>query len=491
MQLVGRDAEVAALTEAITGAAHGRGRVVLLSGEAGIGKSRLAAEALNVARQHGFTTLEGRANPLHAGLAYAPVVEALRGFLGRLPAEEFTALLDGLGDLARLLADPRLPPAAPLGDHELEKTRMFDAAVRLLHRIAERSPVLLFVDDLHWADLGTIELAHYLGRGVAGHPALLLASYRTADGPLRDLAMSVRRSEPDLELNLAPLSDSAVAELVRVLLGGEPEVALLRNVTKPSSGVPLFVTALLHGGARHTLGLPVIVRDVVLDVLRGLDDPERRLLELIAVAGDAGSDEVLRAVRDGQDADYQPALRRLLGDGLVAEQVGRAVTYRVGHPLYAEVAYAELTAAERRGVHAALGLAIARLDPTDVLSLAPHYLGAGDLIASDRTGAVLADAGWRALNVHADEEALRYLGAALAEARASGRTDLLPALLEGFGLARQRCGQVDEAMASWREALTLAELDAGVNLVRALRTRLAISEFERGNLTLADQPTLA
>lgn len=486
--LVGRDAELATLTGAVEDTEAGSGRVVLLSGEAGIGKSRLAAETLAVARERGFTTLEGRANPLHSGLAYAPIVEAFRRYLAALPDDDFGTLLHGLGDLGRLLADPRLPAAAPLGDPELERTRMFDAAVQLLHRIADRQPLLLHLDDLHWADLGTIELAHYLGQGLSGRRALLLATYRTGevDGPLRDLAVTVRRNDRDLELRLAPLTDAAVAELVRELLSADPAPELLHSVTARSRGVPLFVTALLSGRPSvRPDDLPVIIRDVVLGLLQELDQPQRRLLELASVAGDQASDQVLRAVWELADGQFQPALRRLFGTGLLTEHVGRTLTYRVGHPLYAEVAYAELTATERRGVHAALATAIDRHDPEDVLALAPHYLGAGDLVDPGRASAVLADAGWRALAVHADEEAVRYLSAAVAEARAGRREDLLATLLEGLGLAHQRGGQLDTAVATWNEALAIAGRTGADEVAGTLRIRLALGETERGNPALA------
>ena len=488
--LIGRDAELAALTEAIADAERGDGRLVLLSGEAGIGKSRLAAETLTLARHRGMTTLEGRANPLHAGLAYAPIVEALRGYFGQLSDEDFAGLLRGLDDLGRLLADPRLPAAVALHDPELEKTRMFDAVARLLHRIADTAPLLLFVDDLHWADLGTIELAHYLGRGIAGHRALLLASYRTgeASGPLRDLAVSVRRSDRDTELNLAALPDSVVVELVTDLLAEDPAPELLHSVTTRARGVPLFVTSLLQGGpVPHPDELPVIIRDLVLGVLRGLGEPERRLLELISVAGDTASDEVIRAVWDLPTVDVQKVLRQLLAAGLIIEQVGGTVTYRVGHPLYAEVAYAELTAAERRAVHATLAGAIDRLDPDDVLSLAPHYLGAGDLVDPDRAGAVLAEAGWRALAIYADDEAVRYLTAAATEARAAKRIELLPTLLEGVGLARQRGGRLDEAVAAWADALAAARQCGLDEQAASLNTRLALAEEELGNPASIDR----
>jgi DNA-binding CsgD family transcriptional regulator len=489
---MGRDAELAALTEAIAGAERGDGRVVLLSGEAGIGKSRLATEILTVARDRGMLTLEGRANPLHTGLAYAPIVEALRRHLGRLSEEDFAVLLHGLDDLGRLLADPRLPPAVALHDPELEKTRIFDAVTQLLHRIAQSAPLLLFLDDLHWADLGTIELAHYIGRGLAGRRALLLATYRTgeADGPLRDLAVSVRRSDKDSELNLAPLPDSAVAELISFLLPEEPGPEILRSVTARARGVPLFVTALVQAGSlRRPHELPVIIRDLVLGMLHGLPEPQRRLVELVSVAGDAASDEVIRAVWDVSDVDVRTVLRQLLGRGLIVEQVGRAVTYRVGHPLYAEVAYAELTAVERRAVHAALAAAIDRLDPDNMLALAPHYLGAGDLVDPDRAGAVLAEAGWRALDIYADDEAVRYLSAAATEARAADKIELLPALLEGAGLAEQRGGRLDKAIAAWSEALDAARQHGLVELAASLRTRLALAEEELGNPTRTDRPT--
>jgi DNA-binding CsgD family transcriptional regulator len=398
-RLVGRDAELAALEAALTEAGRGRGRIVPLAGEAGIGKSRLAGELIDRAARTGVTTLEGRAHPLHAGLAYAPIVEAIRAYLGELPADRSARLLGGLTDLGRLLADPRLPDAPPLGDAALERTRMFEAVALLFGRIAETAPALLVVEDLHWADRGTVELLAYLGRTAERQRLLALATYSAgeSDGPLRDLAVAVRRADPDAELTLLPLPDPAVTELARELLGGDPPANLLRTVAGRARGIPLFVTALVAGGdAPDPRLLPAIVRDVVLDRLRRLEDDDRRLLEIVAVAGEAGSAEVLRDVFTAPEFDH--TLRRLVADGLVTEHVtGRSETYRVTHPLYAEVAYAELTVGERRTLHAAVAAAVDRIDPDDVLALAPHYREAGTLVDAARAAEVMAAAGWRAL----------------------------------------------------------------------------------------------
>lgn len=479
--LVGRDAELSTLVTALDAARDGRGRIVLLSGEAGIGKSRLAAELASLARDHGMACLEGRAHPLHAGLAYAPIVEAVRGHLTALAPPKSARLLDGLTDLGRLLADPRLPDAPPLGDSALERTRMFEAAGHLLARIAEQSPVLLVVEDLHWADRGTIELVHYLGRAAEQHRILVLASYRAGpnDGPLRDLGVAVRREHPDDELDLTPLTDAAVTELARSLLGGDPPAELLAGVTTRARGVPLFVTALVQGsGAADPATIPAIVRDVVLDRLNRLGDADRRLLEIVAVAGEAGTAEVLRAVYSGQHFDQ--TLRGLVNQGLVTEQpTGRSETYRVTHPLYAEVAYAELTAGERRELHAGFASAIDRIDPDDVLALAPHFLRAGTLVDQARASAVLAAAGWRALGVHAGDEAARYLAAALDGQQAEDRHTV--ELREGLGRAHVSGGRMDEAIAAFHRALELAERLGDVDSVSSLTHWLALVESEQGD----------
>jgi DNA-binding CsgD family transcriptional regulator/tetratricopeptide (TPR) repeat protein len=467
--LIGRDAELSTLVSTLDTARAGGGAIVLLTGDAGIGKSALTAELRGIAAEQGVTCLEGRAHPLHAGLAYAPIVEAIRPHLD-------AALLDGLTDLGRLLADPRLPDAPPLGDSALERTRMFEAVGHLFARFAERSPVLLVVEDLHWADRGTVELVHYLGRTAEQHRILVLATARTGaeDGPLHDLTVTVRRDHPDRALDLAPLSDAAVTELARSLLGDDPPADLLASVTSRARGVPLFVTALVQGPTDLTL-IPAIVRDVVLDRLNRLDGPDRRLLEIVAVAGEAGATQTLRGVFGGDDFD--PTLRALVAGGLVTEQIsGGSETYRVTHPLYAEVAYAELTAGERRALHAGFATAI---DPDDVLAVAPHYLRAGNLVDAGRASEVLAAAGWRALSVHAADEAARYLGAALEGGQASDRTTV--ELLEGLGRAQVASGELDAALTAFHRALDLADQLRDVDSVSSLTHWLALLESERGD----------
>ncbi|WP_163572929.1 ATP-binding protein [Fodinicola feengrottensis] len=458
--LVGRDAERQMLLAALESARAASGRIVLLSGEAGIGKSRLASEIAEIAAQKGsFAVLTGRGHPLHTGLAYAPIVAALRRHLTSLPDRDATEILRGLADLSRLLPDSRLPPCEPLGDPELERTRMFEAVADLIGRLAERTGVFLYVDDVHWADRGTVELLHFIGRTIADQRVMLLATYRSgeAEGPLRELAMAVRRNDPDAELILAPLSDTAVADLTRQLLGTDPTAELLRNVTVRAKGVPLFVTALVHSGQSRLRPerLPAIVRDVVVGRLHRLAARERRLLEIIAVAGDSGSEDVLHELWSGDDLDQ--TLRQLVIEGMIDEQAGRILSYRVAHPLYAEVAYAELTTAQRRALHAALATAIDRLHPDDVLSLAPHYRAAGALVDPARTIEVLASAGKRALRVGSGDEAMRYLEAAIAIARSTDDGARLAPLLGDLARAYQGLGKLDEAARALADGAAAAE----------------------------------
>lgn len=473
--LVGRDAELAALRAELDAAAGGSGRLVLLSGAAGIGKSRLAAEALSV---DGFAVLQGRGHPLHSGLAYAPVVEAVRPQLATMSAVAAANVLAGLDDLGRLLAHPALPAPPLIGDPDIARTRMFEAVAELLRRLAARTPTVLFIDDLHWADQGTVELVHYVGHGASGHRLLVLGSYRSGEetSVLRDLAVHVRRDDAATEVVLAPLDEQSVADLARQLLTTEPSPQLLQRLTARANGVPLFVTALVQSG-QQVGAMPAIVRDVVLGQLQRLDERERRLMETIAVAGDDGHDTVLSAL--WRDGDLDVVLRRLLDAGLVVEQ---ATTYRVAHPLYAEVAYAELTMQERRAMHAALAVAIGSVRPDDVLALAPHYLDAGDLGVSDRAVEVLGEAGRRALRMHAYEEAERYLDAALVDARARGSS--VVELLHDLTRVQLGNGRMDDAAQVALQAIAEAErLDAYAEL-DWLRYALSLIESERGNLSV-------
>jgi AAA ATPase domain len=303
--LVGRSEELGRVLAALERAGAGSGGALLLAGEAGIGKSRLAAEALTLARQRGFITLEGAAYPLQADLAYAPVLEALAPFLAGLQPARRAALVSGLPDLGRLFAGLHLPPPEPLGDAALERTRLFEAVSRLVERVAAGRPVALLVDDLHWADAASLELLHYLARGLGDRRVLLLGTYRLDEARthprLKALVRSLQRLGLAEELPLGGLGPDAVAALARALLGGEPPAELLGTLRERAAGTPLFVTELIRGlcdsgglfrsggawvlGGGSLIAVPPVVRDLVLGRLEQLDPADRALLELVASPG--------------------------------------------------------------------------------------------------------------------------------------------------------------------------------------------------------------
>jgi DNA-binding CsgD family transcriptional regulator len=504
--LVGRSEELGRVLAALGRAAAGSGGALLLAGEAGIGKSRLAVEALTLARQRGFVTLEGAAYPLQADLAYAPVLEALGSFLAGLEPGRLAALVSGLPDLGRLFAGLHLPPPEPLGDAALERTRLFEAVSRLVERVAAERPVALLVDDLHWADAASLELVHYLARGLGARRVLLLGTYRLDEARthpgLRALVRSLQRLGLAEELPVGGLSPEAVAALARALLGGEPPAALLGVLGDRAAGMPLFVTALIRGlrdtgellrrGGAWVLGsgsltaVPPVVRDLVLARLERLDPADRALLELVAVAGDAASPAVLGRVGGTAEEELDAALRRLCETGLVLEErTGTDLVYRAAHPLVAEVAYGELPETRRRRLHAGVAAALEELRPGDPQRLAHHYRGAAWEADPGRALDVLVAAGRRAEELHADAEAADHFAAALALAR-TDRPAMVEELLERLGHARSRAGQFEAAVAAWAEAAGGRERSGDRPAAARLRGLLVLAEWDRGRFEAAD-----
>jgi DNA-binding CsgD family transcriptional regulator len=490
------------LAAQLSRAARGQGCVMFLVGEAGIGKTRLAHEALVLAREQDFLVLEGSAYALEGRLAYAPILAAFGSFLRRLDSPHQARLVSGLPDLGQLFTDLRLPAPLPLGDPALEKTRLFEAVARLLERLTRETPVLLFLDDLHWADPASIELLHYLTRGIADQAVFVLGAYRPeeidAARGLRQLLMSLRRSGLASEEALARLEPEAVAELAAGMLGSNAPGELLTLLGARAGGTPLFVEALIRTlidadqlhklGESWTLGtnlvpaLPPDIRDLILGRLQHLDATERRVLDLIAVSGGTVPHVVLRAAGEWSDEILLQAVQRLCTTGLVVENVNSAeVTYILTHPLIQEVAYAELPEMARRRAHAAVAFALERVRPDDLDRLARHYHAAGSQVDANRALEVLLAAGERAYSLFANDQAARHFGAALVLMREGRRTELLPSVLERLGEAWERVGEIAAAIAVWSEASTLYERARNASATARLQRRLALAEWDRGH----------
>lgn len=512
--LVGRLNELRRLSAALDRAAGGQGAVVFLSGEPGIGKTRLAHEALTLARGRGFLALEGRAYPLEGRLAYAPILAALGPSLRRLDSARQARLVSGLPDLSRLFADLHLRAPEPLGDPALEKTRLFEAVARLVERLAQQAPVVLFLDDLHWADPASIELLHYLARGLVDQAVLVLGTYRAEDVDaargLRSLVTSLRRAGLAEELVLARLGPEAIAELANGLLGGQAPGELLALLDKRAAGTPLFtealIGALIDAGSLVRSGgwsldgdtatvLPPGVRDLMLERLERLGATERRVLEFIAVGGEAVPHLVLHAASGLDDEVLLTALRRLRGMGLVAEELaGPDVSYTLTHPLLQEVTYTELSEMARRLAHAAHAAALERSRPAGSSArsgqaldrLAQHYRLAGAAVDPDRALEVLLAAGEQAHALFANDQAARHFGAALALVREGRRIELLPVLLERLGEAWERVGETAAAVAVWAEALAEHERATDAVATAQARRRLALVEWDRGHFDSAE-----
>jgi DNA-binding CsgD family transcriptional regulator len=487
-------------------AGSGRGGVLVIAGASGIGKTRLVAEAVTLARGRGFTVVSGAGRIFGGRQAYAVWLEALGSHLARLPGPEQARLVDGLPDLGRLFLGLHLPAPVPLLDAGLERTRLFEAVARLLARLAGRSPLLVALDDLQWLDPVSVELLHYVARGISDRPILLVTSYRTdevEDAPeVLALVRDLRRAGPLDEVVLTGLDAVAIRSLAAALLDGEPPDAFVDNVTARTVGSPLMIAALIdelrmtgglfRSGGAWVVGpgaldvVPAVVGDLVRGRLRRLTAAQRTLLELVVVAGDAASVPVLAGALSAAEEAVLETARELADLAVLNEATGPdGVRFRTVHPAYAEVAYGELPESVRRRRHAAVAAALESRCPDRIDLLAPHCLGGADLVDRGRALEVLAAAGERALAVHAGAEAAGYLAAAHRLAAAGGDRDRVTVLAERLGDAWHVAGRYDTAVEAWAEALTGYRTARDGESIARVGRALAVALWEQGRFAAA------
>ncbi len=454
IELVGRGAEVSALRAALDGARSGRPAAVLLSGDAGVGKSRLVTETVQRATAAGTLAFVGRCLDSAGSLPYLPFTE----IVGRLVAGR-PALLERHAELGRLLPGNR-PVAEPgAEDRELGQLRVFDAVLTALDEVTSTTPVLLVVEDLHWADRSTRDLLVFLLSRLTDQHLMVLATYRTDDlhrrHPLRAVLSELVRLPAVERLDLDPLGDADALDLVRALADGTLSEPQLQRVARRSEGNAFFAEELVSASSD---GLPHGLAEVLLSRVEGLAPATQQVLRIASVSGRRVRHDRLAAVSGLPDDELEQALRDAVTHQVLVP-ADDAYTFR--HALLREAVYHELLPGERSRLHAGFAAHLAQHvdEPGAAASLAQHALAAHDLPAAL---AASVRAAREADRHEAPAEVLLHLERALdlweAVPGAAGVADISEVSITRWAAwAASATGDPDRGIALARHALELAE----------------------------------
>jgi predicted ATPase/DNA-binding CsgD family transcriptional regulator len=513
--LVGRVEELQALEAARKRAADADPAVVLVGGEAGVGKTRLVAELAARCTTDGIRVLVGGCVPLGDGaLPYAPIVEALRTLLAEVGVGAVRELVGpAWPELARLLPalgepDRRGPPG------QAAQARLFELLLGLLGRLGEQAPLILMVEDLHWADRSTRDLLAFLVRNLRRERLLVVVTYRNDEPSHQRLGpylAELNRADRVGRLELARLDQAqTVAQLVGIL-GTAPAAELTDAVFARSEGNPFFTEELLGSIRAGSSELPATVRDLLRGRILALPEPARQVLAVVAVAGRRVPHRLLAAVA-GQDDDTLVAmLRTAVAGQLLVTQPGED-GYEFRHALLREVVDADLLPGERVRLHGQYAKALTDRPelaggPPAVAAaeLAAHWDGAGE---PARALPARVAAGLRAEHARAFAEADRHYQRALElweqvadPDRPAGldRVDLLTRGAEAtaqtgtsdraIGLLEQALGHLDRVSDPVRAARLLSRL--GIHRHTVLDHDAALAAFGEAERLLAGFPPSA
>ena len=488
--LVGRDSEIAQLKEAVGGLLAGRGQIVSVMGEAGLGKSRLVAELRSdvLAREPGILWLEGRSLSYDASTPYAPMIDMLSTYLetgrGSANGGGYAALRERI---ERVMGERVLETApfiasmlgVPVDAPDADRVRflqppqlregVFAAVCALLEQLAADRPVVVMLEDLHWADPTSLELFEHLLPLPERSMLMVLALFR----PQRqDPSWHFHEvAERDYEhryttVRLEPLDDAGSRELIENLLRIEGLSENVRAlILAKAEGNPFFVEevirSLLDSGAvvpegdhwRSTsdlddIAVPDTLSAVITTRLDRLDEVSKQLVQAASVIGREFGVETLSAIT-GSNGEIEAPLADLQRRGLLRESSRIPERrYRFKHALTQDTAYASLLLSKRRELHLRVGDLLERQDPSQVNDISRHLLEAKE---DARALPYLADAADRAAGAYATPQAIAQYSRAIEIANAVGDVAIAQRGYEGLGGALTLANQIEEALGTYEK----------------------------------------
>jgi tetratricopeptide (TPR) repeat protein len=519
--MVGRDAEHAELRRRLEDAIAGNGTIMLVGGEPGIGKTRLTQALLADARQRGCFAVVGHCYEGEGAPPYIPFVETLE-YSARVvaPSSFRHALGDAAPEVAKLMPELRqlfsdIPPPIQLPP-EQQRRFLFNAYREFVERCCVLSPLVMILEDLHWADEPTLQLLQHLAQTTGTMPLLIVGTYRDVEldvrRPFARTLETLLRERQASRIALHRLPASGVESMLRALSAQPPPPPLVRVIFQETEGNPFFVEEVFQhltdearlfdpaGGWRSdlrvdTLQVPEGVRLVIGRRMERLSEATRRMLTTAAVIGRTFSVAVLEALESAQPDVVLDALEEAARAHLVTpESLDREPRFRFTHELIRQTLADALLLPRRQRLHARIAEAIERVYATSLRKqaspLAHHLFHAGAAVDADKTIRHLVLAADQAKTAAAHEESLELLDRALSlcDEERSGRVADLHARRAG---ALRSLGRTAETIEGYQRAIALFDGDGSFEQAAVTRNVLALLHiwnwrFDEG-LRLLDQ----
>lgn len=502
---VGRARERAELRSWLDRLDTGRGGLVVIGGEPGVGKTRLAEEAVADAEARGFRTLTGRCFEMDSPPPYGPFVEVLEAALKEVDAQTFRmALGASAGEVAKILPQLRhlyddIPPPLELPPQQ-ERRYLFNSLRDFIERASSLKPLVVLFDDVHWTDEASLQLMEHIAPDLSEMPVLVIATYRDVEldayRPLAKTLEDLHRRHLVTRMSLDRFGEDAVAAMLTKLAGEPPPETLTASIYKETEGNAFFVEEVFRhldeegrlrdedgrwrpGLAVGDLDVPEGVRLVIGRRLQRLGAETTKVLTAAAVVGRICDFRLLEAVAGGNDGEA-------LLDSLDEAQRGHVVMSRADgrdakvvfvHELIRQTLLGAIALPRRQRLHLRVAEAMEKVYADDLAphaaGIAHHLYSAGAAADPVKTQEYLLMAGDRAMEGAAFAEALKYfeeaceLGAPQPDVERAG-------LLFRVGLARRSLGHLDEGLAAWRDALALYEAAGDLESVGAVAPEIAL-----------------
>jgi DNA-binding CsgD family transcriptional regulator len=525
LPLIGRTTELSILSRAFRDAAEGAGKTIFLTGEGGIGKTRVAAAAAQTAADQGWNVAFGRSYSVETGIPYALFSDALLPLLKKLEPSTLSVLTRGAAAefsylfpaLAGGVDRERVSAGTDASDL---KARLLWNFSQFLGRYSSKQPLCIVLENLQWADSSSLELLHFVARQMASQRIVLIATYNEAEAEsnavLRNTEQSLLRLGVATRCRLEPLSQHDVADILHEVFNVDPPsvrpfTALLYGWTR---GNPFFVEETLKslvetGALRRTgsdpqwhkapkrsdehwegwevesLNLPTTVREALEARLDRLSESAREIANLAAVIGTSVTFDRLRAVASVSDKQLVAALDELSSQRVIEERLdtGAGVSYDFTHPMLQQVAYNTLGNARVRILHASVGEALEKYYGSRAVAhageLALHFSRAHSL--APKAVKYLSVAGRAALNSYANREAAAYLADALKliDKTPDEITDRSE-VIRNLARARQRLGDYEGALELWSEARREAIESRDLPALASIEHRMGLACYWSG-----------